>query len=147
MLGRTDDARTTLARICQDFGTDSPRCLMQTVALLAASGRAAEVGPALTKLGASPRIHTGGASAGYSSISAMYANDLRDYRKAAAAIRDMLDASDWSPTLPLLDAAGGAKLPEEMSTDPEWLAAWNDPRLKELMDAYRANLAAFRKGN
>ena len=46
----------------------------------------------------------------------------------------------------LLWAQGGAKLPEEMSRDPQWLAAWNDPRAAELMALYRANIAAFRRG-
>jgi len=35
---------------------------------------------------------------------------------------------------------------EEVSKDPEWLAAWNDPKLSETMAAYRKNLTAFRKG-
>ena len=47
----------------------------------------------------------------------------------------------------LLVTSQGQKLPEEISTDPQWLAVWGDPRLKEWVEAYRANLATFREGN
>jgi len=46
----------------------------------------------------------------------------------------------------LLSGPNGARLPEEVSQDPAWLAVWNDPRLREAMSVYRVNLAAFRKG-
>lgn len=46
----------------------------------------------------------------------------------------------------LLYATEAQKLLEEISTDPDWLSVWNDPRLNELMEAYRANLAKFRGG-
>lgn len=143
-LGRGNEAQATLAKLCQDFGTNSGSCLMNTVAVLASSGRAADTRPLLAKL--ETATPTGGGSSGYSWLAAMYAIDLHDYRKAAGALRASREVSDWAPDWPLNSAAGGAKLPEEMSQDPDWLAAWNDPRVKELMDAYRANLMAFRKG-
>ena len=54
---------------------------------------------------------------------------------------------DYGVTTPLLIGPTGARLPEEVSTDPDWLAFWSQPDLKELMDAYRKNLGAFRAGD
>ena len=55
-----------------------------------------------------------------------------------------LEQDDWFPTYSLVYAPGGAKLPEEISDDPGWLAAWNDPRIADLMMMYRQNLLAWR---
>jgi hypothetical protein len=44
----------------------------------------------------------------------------------------------------LIFAPGGAKLPEEISTDPQWLAVWADPRLEDVINVYRQNLLAWR---
>jgi hypothetical protein len=57
-----------------------------------------------------------------------------------------LDQNDWFPTNVLVYAPGGAKLPEEISTDPEWLAVWADPRLVDVINVYRQNLLAWRAG-
>jgi hypothetical protein len=67
--------------------------------------------------------------------------------RATAAVRDALRESDGWVVMPLLCGPQGARLPEEVSRDPEWLAVWNDPKLRETVAAYRANLAAFRKGD
>ena len=57
-----------------------------------------------------------------------------------------LQGNSWNIMNPLRLGARGALLPEEISQDPEWLAVWADPKLHDLMAAYRANLIAFRKG-
>ena len=67
--------------------------------------------------------------------------------RATAAVRDALGESDGRVVMPLLCSPQGARLPEEISQDPEWLAVWNDPKLRGTVAAYRANLAAFRKGD
>ncbi len=69
--------------------------------------------------------------------------------KAAQWLKSALDDHHWFPTNILsfgMIGASGAKFPEEMSQDPQWLEVWADPRLSGLMDAYRANLLNFRKG-
>jgi len=50
------------------------------------------------------------------------------------------------PGMALLSGPHGERMPEEVSKDPEWLAVWNDPRLREAMAVYRTNLVAFRRG-
>ena len=67
-------------------------------------------------------------------------------RKAAALVREANQGTDIYTQQALLGGPKGALLPEEVSKDPEWLAAWNDPKLRETMAAYRKNLLAFRKG-
>jgi hypothetical protein len=61
-------------------------------------------------------------------------------------VLESLQGAGYQVTTPLHGGPQGARMPEEISQDPGWLAAWNDPKLRETMAAYRANLAAFRKG-
>lgn len=78
-----------------------------------------------------------------SSIASSY-ELLKDFDKATAWQKIAIDKHDWYPTNAALLTRGGARLPEEMSTDPEWLAVWNDPRIKAVMDDYRRNVLAWR---
>ena len=66
--------------------------------------------------------------------------------RAAHALREDLESAKPGATYSLDCQPGGAKLPEELSQDPDWIAAWKDPRLAEFMQAYRANIARFRSG-
>ena len=77
----------------------------------------------------------------------IYANYVTDLPAATAAQRESIQNLDWPITESLLLGPTGARLPEEISHDPAWLAVWADPKLREVMQLYRANLAAFRKGN
>ena len=75
---------------------------------------------------------------------AVYVGDIP---RATAALRESADNNfDWPATQALLSGPNGARLPEEISQDPEWRAAWNVPRIRETLAVYRANIAAFRKG-
>ncbi len=47
----------------------------------------------------------------------------------------------------LLLGPGGARRPEEVGTNPAWLAARDYPMLRDTMVAGRKNLLAFRKGD
>ena len=70
--------------------------------------------------------------------------EVGDIAQATQWQRTALDVGDWFPNTALLGAPGGAKLPEEISQDPDWLAVWADPRIKDLMANYRRNLLAWR---
>ena len=82
----------------------------------------------------------------HSRRAAIYANELNDIPKAIPELRMALQGNSWNIINPLRWDGRAARLPEEISQDPEWLAVWNDPKLAELMSEYRKNIAAFRKG-
>jgi adenylate cyclase len=150
-LGRNADAERTLDQLCRDFkeyGANDATCLIWRIKFFAATGREAEARAAAQVLERAPVDAFSGYSAAPGNSVSAYASD-RDFHKAASNMQAALDRGDqdWNLTTPLLSASGGARLPEEMSSDPEWLTVWNDPRIEEVMMAYRANIAAFRKGN
>jgi adenylate cyclase len=129
---------------------DVQRCRVLHVTLLALTGHAAEAQRELAPLAAEvhqgkPLVQVGGIK-GYVGLAQLYLIALHDPHRAAPEIRASLDSVQWFGYEKLLNTAQGQKLPEEVSTDREWLAAWSDPRLKEFMSAYRANLARFRAG-
>jgi Tfp pilus assembly protein PilF len=127
------------------------RCRMMRLTLLGAEGKRAEVEPEIRAIVADghagkPVAQVGGYK-GSIGLAAIYLLALDDPHRAAAEIVYSLDRVQWFGYDKLLNTAQGQKLPEEISKDLAWLAAWNDPRLKEYMDAYRANLARFRQGD
>jgi adenylate cyclase len=145
-LGKLDAARQSLATLCSKVGTEGRGCLIETVALYVAEGRpAAEMAPMLARLSADDwhGIDTTWLS---SDVASLYANQLHNIPKATAAMRESLASLEFYITPPLLYGSKGPRLPEEISPDPKWLAFWADPKLRQLMDTYRANLTAFRNG-
>jgi adenylate cyclase len=145
-LGQLDAARQSLATLCSKVGTEGRGCLIVTVALYVAEGRpAAEMAPMLARLSAGDwhGIDTAWVS---SDVASLYANQLHEIPKATAAIRESMANLDYCILPPLLYGPKGPRLPEEISRDPDWLAVWADPKLRQLMDTYRANLTAFRNG-
>jgi TolB-like protein len=126
------------------------RCRVLHVILLGLTGQMAEAERELAPLAADvhqgkPLVQVGGIK-GYVGLANLYLVALKDPHRAAPEIMASLDHLQWFGYDKLLVTAQGQKLPEEVSTDREWLAAWGDPRLKEFMDTYRANLARFRSG-
>ena len=145
-LGQLDAARQSLATLCSKVGMEGRGCLIDTVALYVAEGRpAAEMAPMLARLSAGGwhGIDTAWVS---SDVASLYANQLHDIPRATAAMRESLANLDYCILPPLLYGPKGPRLPEEISWDPEWLAFWADPKLRQLMDTIRANLTAFRNG-
>jgi len=129
---------------------EAQRCRVLHVALLGLTGHAAEAGREIAPLAADvhqgkPLVQVGGIK-GYVGLANLYLIALGDPHHAAQEIRASLDSLQWFGYDKLLNTEQGQKLPEEISTDPEWLSVWKDPRLKEFMDAYRANIARFRSG-
>jgi TolB-like protein/Tfp pilus assembly protein PilF len=144
-VGDKAAAERTANDHCKQVGDDASTCVTARATLLAARGELEAARTAVERLVATPGV-AARLQGGYSGLVDFYANWLGDIPRATAAMRIAIDAKEWFLVLPLNAAKGGAKLPEEISTDPEWLAVWNDPRLAELMTAYRANIAKFRQG-
>ncbi len=144
-LGDQAAGARTVDDQCKQFGDDGPTCVTARATLLVARGDIKSGRTTMEHLVATPGV-AARLPAGYSGLADFYANRLHDIPSATKAMRIAIDADEWFLVTPLNRAPSGAKLPEEISTDPEWLAVWNDPRLAELMTAYRANLAKFRQG-
>ena len=140
-----EGARASLARACSGYGEDNPSCRLDRALMLAMAGKKDEARSIARSAAEQPAPEWGGVPP-HVLAAAVFALGLDDYTTAAVHVRASFGAIVWYPTLALLWAQDGAKLPEEMSHDPQWLAAWNDPRAAELMALYRANIAAFRRG-
>jgi adenylate cyclase len=150
-LGELDHVRALATAICSEVGPDSSRCLSVRIALHAANRDQQALDLAVDKLAANRAAKQAGGwsnNPSASEIASLFANYVGDMPRATAAVREALhDNADWVITQALLSGPHGARLPEEVSEDPAWLATWSDPKLRETMTAYRANLAAFRKGD
>jgi adenylate cyclase len=141
--GQLDLAEQAMLGSCASSIGDPSGCRIDRLQLLAARGQRAE---ALAMLEPFSKKLAEGNYDSYSSPSgiALYYVYLQDIPKATAAQRLALDQSDWFLTSALYLAPGGAKLPEEISQDPQWLAVWDDPRMKAIADYYRRHLLAWR---
>jgi len=140
-----DGARASLAKALAGYGEDNPSYRLDRALLLAMTGKKDEARAIAVQAAEQPAPEWGGVPP-HTLAAFVFAFGLDDYATAALHVRGVFGAVAWYPTMALLWAQGGAKLPEEMSSDPQWLDAWNDPRAKELMALYRANIAAFRRG-
>jgi tetratricopeptide (TPR) repeat protein len=143
-LGRVDEAKAATEKACA-FAPDSvSTCTLNRMQWLVASGQGPQATALLDELARdirSGQLQMGQYDAAW--IAAFYF-ELGDIPKAAQWQRTALDDGSWFLTTPLTGAPGGAKLPEEISRDPDWLAVWADPRMKDVMAAYRRNLLAWR---
>ncbi len=144
--GHLEQARVALEEGCTLTGQTGGNCEGNRVLLLAASGQRQQAEAKLDDLVRD--IDSGQHPVGNyipSLLAALYI-EVSNITKATALQKMVLDQNDWFPTNALISAPGGAKLPEEISTDPEWLAVWADPRMEDVMDMYRRNLLAWRAG-
>jgi len=144
--GDLTGARSDVMPFCSEYGEADSNCRLDHALLLAMTGSKEEARAIATQAAEQPTPVWGGV-APHQVAAAVFSFALGDYAVAAVHVKASFGGPvAWYPTLALSWAAGGAKLPEEMSQDPQWLDAWNDPRASELMALYRANIAAFRKG-
>jgi TolB-like protein/Tfp pilus assembly protein PilF len=150
-LKRFDDASRTLLQICPADNSSERRemvsaplnsCIFLKAGLLAATGRKNEAAQVFAASQSQPITNI----ERYSSIADFCANELGDISQATAAAQRSLMRPNWNLTFPLQDGIRPARFPEEISIDPAWLAVWSDPKLREMMELYRANLTAFRNG-
>jgi TolB-like protein len=149
--GNADAARRSYVANCT---TPPPeelrRCQVLHISMMALTGQKAQAERELAL--AAGDVHAGrplvqvGGIKGEVGLASLYLNVMDDPHRAAPEIRTSLSSLQWFGYDKLLNTPQGQKLPEEISKDPDWLAVWSDPRLKEYMDAYRANLAKFRGG-
>jgi len=143
--GRLEQAGIALEEGCALTGQTEQFCEGYKVLLLAASGHLKQAEAMLDDL---VRDVEGGKHPGGdyspSDLASLYL-EVANINKATDLQKLVLDENDWFPTNVLLSAPGGAKLPEEISTDPEWLAVWADPRIEDMMSVYRQNLLAWRE--
>ncbi|MGB0133518.1 tetratricopeptide repeat protein [Dokdonella sp.] len=145
--GQIERARVAYEKACELNPDDSSVCGTNEALLLAAEGKDEQATSVVKALAG--RLNAKGNFGAYgseSTIAWLYAG-LHDFSRATVAQRAAIDLQDWFPTFAIVYALEGATLPEELSTDPQWLEVWNDPRMKAYMDAYRKNLLAWRAGD
>jgi TolB-like protein len=143
-LHRFDAAQAALDKDCALDPMSVPHCLMNRILLLAMKGQRSEAKAILDGAVRGVRnedMTPGGLNASF--LTSLYL-EVGDIASATKWQRTATETGDWFPTSALLGAPAGAKLPEEISRDPHWLAAWDDPRLKDVMANYRRNLLAWR---
>ena len=144
-LGNIAAAGETAKASCAEIGEDKVRCTYFQLALSSVR----DDGTATQRLSdqlMAERRDWAGQAVFPSEVAMFYANFVDDIGRATMAMRDSLGGHDYNTTLVLLFGPKGARLPEEISRDPKWLAIWNDPKVQETMTAYRANILAFRQG-
>ncbi len=144
-LGLATNAAATSKAICDERGADDINCLLSRIYAGKAGGDSRELADAASSIvrriaSMKPETWDDQQAAG------VLATEVGDIRNAVALLRHNSDGVGYGPSEALIRGPHGAQLPEEISTDPDWLAVWSDPRLREGMAVYRANLAAFRKG-
>ena len=142
--GHFEQAKATLEKGCAIDGPTGRTCEGNRAILLAATGRRRQAEALLD--GVVGEIRSGKRAAGsYTPVAlASFYIEVPNIAKATAWQRAALDSDGWFLTSALTFAPGGAKLPEEISIDPQWLAVWADPRMKDVMAVYRRNLLAWR---
>jgi len=143
-LDRVEEAKAAMEKACAFDPASVPNCLLNRVQWLAASGQVPQAKALLDDLGKKIRNDQLPMGQYDAALIAAYYLEVSDIPKATQWQRTGLDEGSWFLTTPLTGAPGGAKLPEELSRDPDWLAVWADPRLKDVMAAYRRNLLAWR---
>ena len=141
-LGLAADAAETRKAICDEKGADDINCLLSRIYAGKAAGDSHEVADA-----ALPIVRDIAAlkSSDSQQTAGILATEVGDIKNATVLLRHNDAGVGYGPNMALIRGPHGAQLPEEVSTDPDWLAVWSDPRLSEGMAVYRANLAAFRK--
>ena len=143
-LGQFERAEREYATLCPAKQAKSPACVLSRISLLVATGHKPEAEALFEKLvGANKAVRRPGY---FVYLAGAYSNDFVDIAKATQNARLSLSGDSVDVLTPLKWSTLAPRLPEEISRDPEWLAVWNDPKLRELMTAYRANIIAFRKG-
>jgi len=148
-LGDLDGAAKEIDAFCKD-GEDGPlRCISIRAMLHAARGDRAGAAKIVAEI--EQRVAKGEVVQlqnlqGDAMFAALHVYATGEPKRAAVELRRSLGEPQWFAYQTLL-AMQGAQLPEEISQDPEWLAAWDDPRFAEYIAAWRSNIKAFRAGN
>ena len=142
LLGRVADAERLSEKVCAQWGKDHVRCVTARLRMLKARGSVAQ---ARADLDEYVRLHPPADSfaCNYMAMSYGLVGELDDTTRW---MRCSIDGGVMFAFNPLRLTGRGALLPEELGTDPEWLALWTQPQVREWYDAYRRNVLAFRAG-
>jgi TolB-like protein/Tfp pilus assembly protein PilF len=142
LRGRYADAGRSRDAGCRQWGEDSAKCLVAQVRLLRARGRTDEARAVVARFA---RLHppTNANDENRLAIAQGLAGDLAG---ATASMRRAIDGGINFSFNPLRLTGQGELLPEELGTDPAWLAVWTQPGVRDWYDAYRRNVVAFRNG-
>jgi len=142
--GRLEQARIAMEKGCALTGPTGGNCEANHIMLLAVTGQREQAQTMLDDLVRD--IDSGRHPVGNyipSFLASLYI-EVVNIAKATEMQERVLATKDWFPTQALVFAPGGAKLPEEISADPAWMAVWSDPRLGDVIGVYRENLLAWR---
>ena len=145
--GRFEQASAALEENCALTGQTDQFCEGNRVTFLAASGHLEQAETMLDELVRDIEIGKHPVGGYIPSVLASLYLEVANVNKATEYQKLALDEDNWFPNNVLTAAPGGARLPEEISTDPEWLAVWADPRIEEVMSVYRQNLLAWRESH
>ena len=143
--GRLQQAGVVLEEYCALTGPTKQFCEGNRIVLLVASGHIKQATTMLDDLVGDIESGKHLIEGYFPSVLASLYTEVANINKATEFQKLVLDGDDWFPTTVLTSTPGGAKLPEEISTDPEWLAVWADPRMEDVMSMYRENLLAWRE--
>jgi TolB-like protein/Flp pilus assembly protein TadD len=142
LVGRLDDAERLAGKVCAQWGPIHVRCVTARVRMLKAQGRQ---GQARGELDAYVRQHPPADSFACNYLAMSYGL-VGAVDESTRWMRCSIDGGVMFAFNPLRLTGRGQLLPEEVSTDPGWLALWTQPRVKNWFDAYRRNVVAFRNG-
>ncbi len=142
--GRFEEAREVLERGCAMSNVPKEKCDVNRALFLAASGARELAETLLDKIADNAQAAEVLLGPDAPVTMASLYLEVPDIGKATEWQKIVLGTDNWFPTNVLLNAPGGAQLPEEISTDADWLAVWDDPRISNLMAAYRRDLLAWR---
>jgi len=142
--GQFERAEREFDATCPGEQARSTPCMGLRLVLLVANKQATDAEPLFEKFVATDGAD--GAPGYYSYLAGAYANDFGNIAKATQYARKSLGGDSTNVLNPLRWSTQAPRLPEEISRDPEWLAVWDDPKLRDLMTMFRANTVAFREG-
>jgi TolB-like protein/Flp pilus assembly protein TadD len=140
--GRLEEANQVLQTLCKDPPAPGT-CLRGRVIVFGLGGQLIEARKFYRQLTA-PTGPRDGQAYRPSELTALRLRALNDVPGAIESLTGAVEDPDVLLATALLTGPAGAQLPEEISTNPQWLALWNDPRIAPFMQAYRANLVAWR---
>jgi TolB-like protein/Tfp pilus assembly protein PilF len=142
ILGRIDAAGASAQAACKHWGEDNLRCAMPRTRWLHAAGRDADARAALLRqLERAPPT-----TSQQHNFAAICFALLGDIPRATESMRRSIDGGVMFAFNPMRLTERGMLLPEEVSTDPQWLVLWTQPQVREWYDAYRRNVLAYRSG-
>jgi TolB-like protein/Tfp pilus assembly protein PilF len=142
LLDRLDEAGRHAVAACAQWGAEHLRCLAARVRVLKARGKLEEARSALDQY---VHRHPGRDPVACNYLAMSYGL-IGAVDESTRHMRCSIDGGVMFAFNPLRLTGRGELLPEEISTDPEWLALWTQPRVKDWFDAYRRNVVAFRNG-